>query len=147
MTAQISCSVEETLVQGLGGARLEVYVPEHPVATLVRGTWKRAVQGDPAFIDLIADDIEWHEIGGAPIVGKEAVLEHLATEHDWQIYPVLHDVLASDDHAVIMIKSRAVRNGRTFEYRVAEFYDLRDGMIIKRWAFSDDTQRIAEFFR
>ena len=53
---------------------------------------------------------------------------------------------ASDDHAAVMIKSRAVRDGQTFEYRVAEFYDLRDGKVVKRWAFSDDTKRIADFF-
>ena len=119
---------------------------EHPNATLIRSGFDAAIHGDPSFVDVLADDIEWHEIGGLTIVGKEAVLAHLGAETEWTIKPVVHDVVASDDHAAVMINSRAVRDGRTFEYRVAEFYDLRDGKVVKRWAFSDDTKRIADFF-
>jgi len=120
---------------------------EHPNASKVRAAWNAAMHGDAgSAAEMMDDDIEWHEIGGQPIVGKAAVLAHLGAETDWQIKPVLHDVLASDDHAVLMIRSRAVRHGKTFEYRVAEFYDLRDGKVTKRWAFSDDTARIAAFF-
>ena len=36
--------------------------------------------------------------------------------------------------------------GRTFTYRTVEIYDIRDGKIAERWAFSDDTAAIVEFF-
>lgn len=123
-------------------------MPEHPNATLIREGFRAATHGDPSAADYIADDVEWHVIGQAEaIVGKEAVLAHLGTPTDWTIYPVVHDVVASDTHAAVLINSRAVRGERTLEYRVAEIYDLRDGKVTKRWAFSDDTARIADFFR
>jgi len=121
---------------------------EHRNARLVREGYNAATHGDPRAADFLADDVEWHEIGSAePIVGKPAVLEHLAAAGDWNIHPTVHDVVASDDHAAVMINARAVRGDRTLDYRVAEFYDLRDGRVTKRWAFSDDTARIADFFR
>lgn len=123
-------------------------MPEHPNARLVREGFNAATHGDPRAADFLADDVEWHEIGAAePIVGKPAVLAHLTVGTDWSIHPEVHDVVASDDHAAVMITARAVRGDRTLEYRVAEFYDLRDGKVTKRWAFSDDTARIADFFR
>jgi ketosteroid isomerase-like protein len=121
---------------------------EHPNARLVRDGYNAATHRDPRTADFLADDVEWHEIGSAePIVGKPAVLEHLAAGGDWTIHPTVHDVVASDEHAAVMIEAHAVRGDRTLEYRVAEFYDLRNGKVAKRWAFSDDTARIADFFR
>ena len=35
---------------------------------------------------------------------------------------------------------------RTLTYRTAEIYHMRDGKVTERWAFSDDTQRIIDFF-
>ena len=123
-------------------------VAEHPNATWVREAFQAAIRGDPSVVERIADDVEWHEIGRAePVVGIEAVLEHLAAPTDWVIHPVVHDVVAGDTHAVVLINARATRAGRTLEYRVAEIYDLRDGKVAKRWAFSDETERIVEFFR
>jgi ketosteroid isomerase-like protein len=55
--------------------------------------------------------------------------------------------MATDDHVVTLINSTARRGDRTLEYRVAEIYDLRDGKVVERWAFSDETDRIAAFFR
>jgi ketosteroid isomerase-like protein len=47
---------------------------------------------------------------------------------------------------VLLVDATATRNGRTLDYKVAEAYHVRDGKIAERWAVSDDTARIAEFF-
>ena len=60
---------------------------------------------------------------------------------------VVHDVLATDDHVVTLIELTARRGERTLRYRVAEIHDVRDGKVVERRAFSDDTERIASFFR
>jgi ketosteroid isomerase-like protein len=39
-----------------------------------------------------------------------------------------------------------VRGDRTFDYNTAEILHIRDGKCVERWAFSDDTARIVEFF-
>jgi ketosteroid isomerase-like protein len=35
---------------------------------------------------------------------------------------------------------------QSFTYRTAEIAHMKDGKVTERWAFSDDTQRIIEFF-
>ena len=98
-------------------------------------------------LGLLADDVEWHEIGRPePIRGRDALIAHLSRDTGWHIVPFLHDVLASDDHVVALIKSHASRGEHTLNYKVVEIYHLRDGKITARWAFSDDTEAIARFF-
>jgi ketosteroid isomerase-like protein len=58
----------------------------------------------------------------------------------------VHDVVANDDHAIGLFDATATRDGKTFSYRVAEIYHIRNGKIVERWAFSDDTAAIAAFF-
>jgi uncharacterized protein len=58
----------------------------------------------------------------------------------------VHDVVANDEHAIQLMNVTARRGGKTLEYRTAEIYHMTDGRITERWAFSDDTARIVEFF-
>jgi ketosteroid isomerase-like protein len=98
---------------------------------------------------LVADDVIWHEIGRAePRHGKEALRATApgAGQADFEITGRTHDVLASEDHAVALVNATATRAGRTFEYRTAEIYHIRNGQVVERWAFSDDTAAIKDFF-
>ena len=125
---------------------------DHPNAALAR-KWADAFNsGDTtAMADAIADDIEWHEIGRAePIIGKQALAERFGmgsgTPPPYQITAETHDVIANDDHTVALASAHATKDGRTFDYRVAEIYHIKDGKITARWAFSDDTKAINDFF-
>jgi ketosteroid isomerase-like protein len=98
---------------------------------------------------LVADDVVWHEIGRSePRHGKEALRATApgAGQADFEIRGENHDVLASDDHAVVLVNATATRDGRMFTYRTAEIYHIRDGQVVERWAFSDDTAAIKDFF-
>jgi ketosteroid isomerase-like protein len=97
---------------------------------------------------LLSDDVEWHEIGRAePIRGKAALAERFSgSMPTWQITSEIHDVLANDEHAVALVSATATMEGASFTYRTAEIYHVRGGKITARWAFSDDTARISEFF-
>jgi ketosteroid isomerase-like protein len=102
--------------------------------------------------DALADDIEWHEIGRAePIIGKAALAARFGMDSGapppYQITAELHDVIANDDHTISLATAHATKDGRTFDYRVAEIYHIKDGKITARWAFSDDTQAINDFFQ
>jgi ketosteroid isomerase-like protein len=101
-----------------------------------------------AAMSVLADDVEWHEIGRAePTRGKQALAQRYAESvGDFQIEAETHDVVANDVHAVQLLDVTARRGDRTLEYRTAEIYHMRDGKITARWAFSDDTARIVEFF-
>ena len=46
----------------------------------------------------------------------------------------------------ILIEVTARRGGETLTFRTVEIYEMRDGKIVERWAFSDDTEAIKRFF-
>jgi ketosteroid isomerase-like protein len=107
-------------------------------------------QMDMARLDaLTADDVVWHEIGRPePRRGKDELRAGApgGQDVDYEITATLHDLLASDDHAIALVEATATRGGKTFTYRTAEIYHIRNGQIAERWAFSDDTAAIAAFF-
>jgi ketosteroid isomerase-like protein len=90
----------------------------------------------------------WHEIGGSePRRGKAELRAAFAPGGaDFEITAQTHDVLASDEHAIALVEATATRGGSTLTYRTAEILHIRDGRVAERWAFSDDTDRIARFF-
>ena len=59
----------------------------------------------------------------------------------------VHDVVGNDEHVIAMVEAHATRaDGRTLDYRTTEIAHMRDGKVTERWAFSDDTQKIIDFF-
>ncbi len=119
----------------------------HENAALLRRITDAMRVGDMATLEeLVADDIVWHEIGRSePTRGKDALRAEMGGA-DYEITYQTHDVVANDDHAVVLGEAKATRGGKTLDYRTAEIYHVRDGRIVERWAFSDDTQRIIDFF-
>jgi ketosteroid isomerase-like protein len=120
---------------------------EHPNAAIPRRLLEAMRTNDVATAEaLLADDVVWHEIGRSePRRGKEELRSAMAGM-DYEIDATLHDVIANDDHTVVLAEATATRGGRTLTYRVAEIYHIRDGRITERWAFSDDTAAITAFF-
>ncbi len=121
---------------------------EHPNAALVRAGLDAFNAGDmQAMTDLLDENVVWHEIGNPePVRGTAALAARMPSQSDAQITGKLHDVIANDDHTVALISATATRNGRTLDYDVVETYHVRDGKVVERWAFSDDTAAINEFF-
>jgi len=122
---------------------------DHANATLVRGMLDAMSRGDmTAVSEALADDVEWHEIGRSEARHGKAGLRQAMTggATDDTITAALHDVLANDDHAIALVDATATRGGRTFSYRTAEIFHVRNGKIVERWAFSDDTAAIIAFF-
>jgi uncharacterized protein len=120
---------------------------EHPNVQLVRQAMEAMSRGDfESVAPFLDDDVVWHFIGGSePIRGKAAMMENRAGA-DWTIETTIHDVVANDDHTVALVRAHATRGDRTLDYDTAEIMHVRDGKCVERWAFSDDTARIAEFF-
>jgi ketosteroid isomerase-like protein len=120
---------------------------EHPNAALYRQAMEAFMSGDPAAADLVADDIVWWQIGSPePLRGREAVLQSMADLEGLEFTVDVHDVTASDDHVVGLVEATINTDGDAFTYRTAEIAHVKDGKITERWAFSDDTQAIIEFF-
>jgi ketosteroid isomerase-like protein len=122
-------------------------MPDHPNAILVRRATDALMRGDmQAIADSLADDVVWHMIGSnEPIRGKAALLAAMSGA-DYQITGSVHDVVANDDHTIVLAENTATRGDRSLTYRTAEILHIRDGKLVERWAFSDDTEAINEFF-
>lgn len=121
---------------------------EHPNAAAFRKAAENP--SDPEqMLNALDDNVEWHEIGSPePLRGKEAVVKRW-TSGDlgaYQIDSKLHDVVANDDHTIALMENTVTRDGKSMTYRTAEILHIRDGKVVARWAFSDDTDRINKFF-
>jgi hypothetical protein len=121
----------------------------HPNAQTLHDAMETVNTDDPrAAMDLLADDVEWYEIGRAePTRGKEAVMQRFQESFgETEVQATEHAVVADDEHAVQLMNVVARRGDKTLNYRTAEIFHMRDGKITARWAFSDDTQAIIDFF-
>jgi uncharacterized protein len=121
----------------------------HPNAQIIHDAIEIVNTGDPqAAMDLLADDVEWHEIGRSePTRGKEAVLQRFQESFgDAEVEAKEHTVVADDEHAIQLMNVVAKRGDKALNYRTAEIFHMRDGKVTARWAFSDDTQAIIDFF-
>ena len=125
-------------------------MPDHPNAANYRKLSKATEDGDfSAYADGISDDVEWWEIGSTePVRGKAALAERMQSMmgSGMSIKVDLHDVMANDEHMVALVNATVEREGKTFSYKTAEIYHVKDGKITHRWAFSDDTAAINDFF-
>ena len=121
---------------------------DHPNATLVRQAYEAFNAGDiQSFAGSIADDVVWHQIGAPTLRGKQEMAESMpGGDVDWNITADVHDVVANDEHAIALVEAHATRGDKTLDYRTAEIMHIRDGKLVERWAFSDDTQKIIDFF-
>ena len=123
---------------------------DHPNAAIARRALQAFNTGNmQAMSDGLDDNVVWHEIGNPnPVMGKAALAARMvgSEKPDYEITGELHDVVGNDDHTIALVTAHATRGDKTLDYRVAEIYHMRDGKIIERWAFSDDTAAITEFF-
>ena len=123
---------------------------DHPNAATIREASASMEPGGDmmAMLDLLDDDIVWHEIGrDEPIRGKQAMTERFSSMPEGSsITAETHDVVGNDEHTIQLVTATATMGDQSLAYRTAEIYHMRDGKITERWAFSDDTERINRFF-
>lgn len=123
---------------------------DHPNAARYREMMKLMESGGfDAVLEGIAPDVEWWEMGATePIRGRDAVAERMNSmlgDLEWHVD--LHDVLANDSHLVALLHVDVSRNGEKIEYNVAEISHINSaGQMTERWAFSDDTEKVLDFF-
>lgn len=120
---------------------------DHPNAALLRSGFDSFNAGDPeAFGALLADDVVWHTIGGETMHGRDAVSSSMSGMEGVEFEGKLHDVVANDDHVIGLVEAHVKVGDEEFSYRTAEIMHVEEGKVTERWAFSDDTQAILEFF-
>jgi ketosteroid isomerase-like protein len=121
---------------------------DHPNATQYRAGFAAFESGDlDAFRSTLAEDVVWNTIVGDTINGAEAVATTMSGLAGSDFEVSLHDVVANDDHVIGLVNVHVTAGDKELNYRTAEIHHVDgDGKVTERWAFSDDTQAIAEFF-
>lgn len=128
---------------------------EHRNAAIVRSAYEAMETGDmPAFVALLDDDIIWHEstpgfVGNYR--GRDQVLALLGSimqETGVQMGRIsIHDVLASDDHTVILHETALTKNGRAYTAQYCDVYHLRNGKLTEHWHLAVDPKADEEFLK
>jgi ketosteroid isomerase-like protein len=81
-----------------------------------------------------------------PRRGKADLAASMGDMGGYDIKWETHDITASDDHVIALGTAVASKDGRSLTYRTAEIYHVKNGQVSERWAFSDDTKAITDFF-
>jgi ketosteroid isomerase-like protein len=124
----------------------------HPNEALVRRWYDARARGDLAEVrELLASDLRWHdpypEPYGGDLVGADAVIDQVfgAAQETGATFR-LHDVMASDEHAVALVEWSATVAGETIDGREVAVFHVRDGKVAEVWFYPEEPQRYAEFF-
>lgn len=126
---------------------------EHPNAAIVRSAYEAMAKGDPSFAEALDEDIIWHESSSGyegDYRGRDqvmALMGKIFEETGVQITGMsIHEVLASDDHAVILHEDTLTRQGRTYVAQFIDVYHMRNGKATEHWHLAVDPKADAEFF-
>jgi ketosteroid isomerase-like protein len=126
---------------------------EHLNAAIVRSAYEAFANGDGAALAaLLDDDITWHESTPGfegDYHGRDqalALLGRVVQEmEEVKMFPV-HDVLATDDHVVVLHELTATRNGRTLNGQYADVYHFRNGKATEHWHLAVDPKAEEAFW-
>ena len=119
---------------------------DHPNADLARRGYKAFGEADmEALTELIAEDAVWH-VGGNNVVsgdykGREAVFGlfgKLGELSEGTMSIELHDVLANDEHTVVLAGITAGGSRGNLAINSADTMHISNGQLKEFWTFSSD---------
>jgi uncharacterized protein len=112
--------------------------------------WKK---GDfPTMLGLYHDEFILHYFGRSPLAGehrgKAAALGVLAKVQKLTNRQLLEirDILASDDHTIVIARERFERDGKRLEANRIFVYRIRDGKLGECWVYDEDQRTVDEFW-
>ena len=123
-------------------------------AAVIRAGYEAFDKGDiPAVMERFADDIGWHVPGRGPLAGdyrgSEEVLGFFGKLQDLSggsFRLEMHDMLASDDHVVVLVTEIAQRGDKSLSESVAHVWHVRDGKATEFWGLASDMYAVDEFW-
>ncbi|HEU4319724.1 MAG TPA: nuclear transport factor 2 family protein [Acidimicrobiia bacterium] len=123
---------------------------EHPNVAVYREVHENLQKGNfQAAFDALDDEVVWHQLGAETLHGKDAVVAVMSGMEEFGAdnFDIdIHDVVGNGEHVIGLVTTTLNMGDQSFSYRTAEIAHMKDGKLTERWAFSDDTQRIIEFF-
>ena len=106
-----------------------------------------------ALVELIADDCVWHITGRNPLAGmyrgRDAIVGLMARTVELSggtIEVDVVDITMSDNHIVVLQRTRATRAGKTLDNRTAIVMAVRDGLLVEAWDYFENQYQRDEFW-
>jgi uncharacterized protein len=127
---------------------------EHPNVELARQAYEAIAKGDlTASSEGLADDVTWHGMTAGPLSdtyhGRDEVLAfigRLMEETGGTFRLEVHDVLANDEHTVVLCTMSATRRNKSIEIPVVNVTHVRDGKVTEFWSATTDAQASVDFW-
>jgi uncharacterized protein len=125
----------------------------HPNAEIARSATEALAKGDiEGLLEHHSDDVVIHFPGRGPMAGDHRGKDGAAKMFQQQMSILdappeieTHDVLASDDHAVVLNKTRVTRGGKLMEQDQVVVMHIEGGKIAEVWLQFSDQQAMDEF--
>ena len=126
----------------------------HPNEDVVRETFAAFGRGDvDAAQKHWAEDIRFHVPGRNPRAGDYEGIEQVRQFYAGLAEDVtggtvsseLHDVLANDEHAVVLMTIHRERAGKQWDDNTVVVYHIRNGKITEVWSHPTDQYAVDEF--
>ena len=123
-------------------------------AALIKGGYEAFGKGDiPAVLGIFSDDVSWHIPGRSPLAGDyhgpDEVLgffQKLQERSEGSFRLELHDVLASDDHVVVLAHEIAHRGDNSLNTLATHVWHVRDGRATEFWGIVADSYAVDAFW-
>jgi hypothetical protein len=129
-------------------ARPEIDAMAHPHTGLVGKAYEALNRHEvDGFVSAFAPDAVLHGTEGR-VAGRESirtVIEQLIALSQGTLQIIVHDILANDDHTVVLQTTTAQLGDRQLEDHVVYSYHIEDGLI-KDAYFTGDPRVQAEFY-
>ncbi len=128
---------------------------EHPNVERIKREYQAFVDEDyTRLAQLFAPDAVWHVRGDSPLAGdyagSDAIVEFLRklAEDTHESFMIeLHDILANDQHTVVLAHTTVNRDDRTYTAdEVHVFCTDQNGLITEAWGFTSDPEGQGQFW-
>jgi ketosteroid isomerase-like protein len=126
----------------------------HPNEELLRRAYEAQARGDVgSYLALLTDDFVLHIPGSSRIAGeyegKEEMRRHfreIAELSGGTFRTEIHDVLATDEHAVGLVAAHAEREGRRVDLPRVHVWHIREGKLAELWLHPTDQRAFDEYW-
>ncbi len=125
----------------------------HPNEDLARKGYDAFSRGDmDALREFLAPDVVWHTAGRNPTSGDALGIDEtlqnvvqLAELTDGTFSVEIHDVLANDEHVVVLGRARGSRGGKSLEQPFTQVGHVKGGKITESWIHNLDQYAVDDF--
>lgn len=124
----------------------------HSNEDAIRRAFSALAAGDlETLSSFLAPDITWHTPGRHALAGdhrgRDRVIGFLTRVNEMTggtFRLEIHDVLANDEHAVVLSRIHGERGGRAVDDNHVQVFHMRDGLITEFWGHARDQYAIDE---